>query len=545
MSRRSTALAGALVVLLLAPAAAADEVPGEAPIYVPPPQPRQLSQPPEYGSYYRAYEPTFYTGFAPRPRDPGRVHLHVGRGNQLRVTQVLSDEVIADYARDLETRRATYQGLIDAKKIVLTQNRGYEAFVASLDEAGLADLAARSEGLEPAERRERNLALMERLNPGRVFRIAISEEALTSGWVAGLRPEDRQGMDRDRRLAVINALLPTRLWVAEIDADTRERLRALVALAPAPEALAGGVPASFADAYFELLDRLAPGHYPRREGRLEFAEFTAIYPIGTFNETTDYKGRKIPLYPTPGRRALTTHQRTHTVDHIPTVAVYSYSPWIPYMHVGTTLHNSFHTLWWRMRVDDTAFLPDRWRAAAGRNREGSDNTHLWLLSRGPMSSGCTHLATGHIVELRQLLPSETEQLYAVDTFLNRSYDYDVFDIDGDLSPEVMGVEYYIAYSLRNKQPHRLRVADERSSYYDWLYGGELDIGPDGSGSFSGVHDGRFVERTAKKGSRYDRLPLREAAYEPERFQFYRLVDIPFARELRRVGVTHPFDPSPP
>jgi hypothetical protein len=34
--------------------------------------------------------------------------------------------------------------------------------------------------------------------------------------------------------------------------------------------------------------------------------------------------------------------------------------------------------------------------------------------------------------------------------------------------------------------------------------------------------------------------LREAAYEPEREQFYRLVDIPFARELRKVSVHYPF-----
>ena len=29
-------------------------------------------------------------------------------------------------------------------------------------------------------------------------------------------------------------------------------------------------------------------------------------------------------------------------------------------------------------------------------------------------------------------------------------------------------------------------------------------------------------------------------YEPERFQFYKMVDIEFARELRKVGVGHPF-----
>ena len=56
---------------------------------------------PEYGLYYDQREPTFYTGFAPRTLDPARLHLHVGRGNQLRVTVVLADDVLAEYARDL------------------------------------------------------------------------------------------------------------------------------------------------------------------------------------------------------------------------------------------------------------------------------------------------------------------------------------------------------------------------------------------------------------------------------------------------------------
>ena len=72
----------------------------------------------------------------------------------------------------------------------------------------------------------------------------------------------------------------------------------------------------------------------------------------------------------------------------------------------------------------------------------------------------------------------------------------------------------------------------------------LDRYDAGRGVFRDVQDGRFVERTAKRGRRYAELPLYEAAYEPERIQFYRLVDIPFARELRKVGVDHPFaDPG--
>ena len=46
--------------------------------------------------------------------------------------------------------------------------------------------------------------------------------------------------------------------------------------------------------------------------------------------------------------------------------------------------------------------------------------------------------------------------------------------------------------------------------------------------------------TRPSGASTRSVALREAAYEPERVQFYRLVDIPFARELRQVSVHHPF-----
>ena len=530
-------------VLAAAPPSSADEIPPEE-TPDPPPSVRMLEGPPRYGTYYQRWEPTFYTGFAPRSDDPRRVHLHVGRGNQLRITVALSEATIAAYARDLKARRDTYQNLVADGRVVLTQNRGLDAFTATLEDVKLDALVAEESDLAPAALRERNLALMERLNPKRVFRISIPEGELVRRWIAGLRPEDRKAMDRDRRLEVLNALLPTRLWVTEMDRETQTALDALVAAAPSAESQSA--PAAFAGAYFALLDRVAPGRYPRQAGRVAFAEFTAVQPVGTFNETTNYRGRKIPLYPTPGRRALTTHQGTKTVDHIPTVAAYSYSPWLPYMHVGTNMHNSFHTLWWRMLVDETAFLPASWREAAADGNDGERNTYLWLLSRGPMSHGCTHLTTGHISELRQLLPAETPALYDVDVFLNRSYDYDVFDIDGDLEPEVIGVEYFIAYSLSNKRPHRLRVANERPAYYDWLYAGDLELGGNGDGRdvFLDIQDGRFIERTARSGKRYARVPLYEAAYEPERIQFYRLVDIPFARALRQVGAGHPFPVGP-
>lgn len=500
---------------------------------------KTLEEPPRYGMYYDRAEPSFYTGFAPRTLDTGRIHLHLGRGDQLRVTVVLSDDALREYARDLHQRYRTYRTLVDEGRLVLTQNRGFEEFERTVGEVQLERLVAEEAKLPGAELRERNLALLERLNPGRVFRIRMAVDEVLRRWAAQVRPEDRRRMDAARRLELVNLMLPTRLWVTELEPGTSADLDGLVKRCPEDPGAPGALDA-MRPAFLGLLERVAPGLYPVRDATLSFEEFTAIYPVGTFNDYAAYRGRQIPAYPTPGRRALTTHQRTNTVDHVPTDESYSYFPWLPYMHVGSRMHNSVHTPWWKMETDATPFLPAAWRSIDRGSRDGKPYRYLWLLSRGPMSHGCTHLNAGHISELRQLLPSETEQVYRVDVFLNTSTLYDVFDVDGDFAPEVVGVRYFIAYSLRGNKPDRLRVRNERSAYYDWLYAGELEYDAESRGFFPDVRDAHFVGRTAVEGARYERIGLREADYEPERLQFYRLVDIPFARELRKVGVRHPF-----
>lgn len=498
--------------------------------------PPLLEEPPRYGVYYQRYEPTFYTGFAPRTGDPRRLHVHIGRGNQLRATAVLSDEVLQRYARELLERARTYRALVTRGKIVPTQNRALEAFEKKLVEVDVESLVREEAGRDAGEIRKRNLRLMEKLNPGRVFRIRIEVDEVLERWLAALRPEDRKSMDEKRRLELVNLLLPTRLHVADLDPATSTALTQLVQHSAAEDDLDDLRPG-----YLALLDRASGGIYPVRDGDFEFAEFTAIYPIGTWNQSTTVNGRKIPEYPTPGRRAFTIHQRTRTIDHIPDERSYSFHPWIPYMHVGSRMHNALHTLFWSMRVADASFLPAAWREA--RSVDGKPYEHLWLLSRGPMSHGCTHVNAGHISELRQLLPADPGQMAKVDVFYNKTPHYDVFDIDGDLEPEVMGVHYFIAFSLtKNDKPDRLRVRNERTAYYDWLYGGDLGYDKDGRGVFAGVTDGRFVGRTAAAGAAYRDIRLHEADYEPERIQFYRLVDIPFARELRKVGVEgHAFE----
>ena len=509
--------------------------------------PLALEEPPQYGVYFNKAEPAFYTGFALRCQDPNRIHLHVGRGNQLRVTVVLSPEALRYYARDLLHRYDTYRTLLDKETLILTQNRFFEEFEQTIKAMEIARLVSEEQDMTETEIRARNLNLLEKLNPGRVFRIRMPVDSVIKNWASHVRSEDQKSMNNARLLELVNLMLPTRLFIAEISQPEIAQLKKLVTTALSVKEQPSNAEAgtSMKSLFLSLFSTVTGGIYPLENNFLVFPEFTAIYPIGTLNDFTKYRGQRIPLYPAPGRRSLTTHQRTKTVDHIPTIDIYSYFPWIPYMHVGTKLHNSFHTLWWKMPTT-TSFVPENWQQVTDGSRSGKPLRFLWLLSRGPMSHGCTHLNAGHISEFRQILPSETERLYRIDNFRNKSYHYDVFDIDGDFIPEVMGVRYFIAFSLKNKKPDRLRVRNERKAYYEWLYAGELQYRADGTPFFPEVRDARFKGRRALEGTTYEDISLYEAAYEPERVQFFRMVDIPFVRKLRKTAVTFPdgFQPDP-
>ncbi len=281
--------------------------------------------------------------------------------------------------------------------------------------------------------------------------------------------------------------------------------------------------------------------YPLEGGWLDFYEFTAIYPVGTLNQFATYDGEEIPLYPCPGKRYLVNHQRTKVIDHIPDIPCYGYLPWIPYMHVGTRLHNSFHTLWFNIDTRTNRFIPEEMRNNTDGSRTGDPYPHLWLLSRGPMSHGCTHVNAGHISELRQMLPSSEDRLNKVATYRNKSNHFDVFDINGDGRPEVMGLKYFFAYSLKGKKPHRLRTPTDRMSFYKWLYKKGYSYDADGRVVFERAPASRFIGKRAVKGTTYRNIPLYEAEYEPETIQFYKQTGIPYVRELRRVSTSYELD----
>jgi hypothetical protein len=128
-------------------------------------------------------------------------------------------------------------------------------------------------------------------------------------------------------------------------------------------------------------------------------------------------------------------------------------------------------------------------------------------------------------------------LLKVQTYRNKSQHFDVFDIDGDGKPEIMGVQYYYAYTLKNKKPFKLRAAPERDSFYRWLYRNGYTI-KDGKIIFNKATVSKFVGKRAVKGKTYKKIRLYEAYYTEESIQFFKPKCIDFVRELRRISSTY-------
>jgi len=495
------------------------------------------------GVFFYRLEPSFYTGFAPRCQAPERIQIHLGRGNQLRVTLVLSNQLIDEYLPDLALRYHVYEHLAENQTITLTQNTGFEKFRSVIMKEKIVQLARLKETMDPAEFRKISLKMLEKLNPGRVFHIRIDFDQRMHEWASLLNPYLGKKPSMAECLDMINQMLPTRMWLSELFTGLRAKLNRAITLYAVYEE--GNREKIFWDKFYsacvDLFETATGNIYPLKGNIVDFYEFTAIYPVGTLNQYAEYDGEDIPLYPCPGKRTITNHQRSQVADHIPDIACYGYLPWIPYMHVGKKLHNSFHTLWFNIDTRANGFIPEEWKKNTQGSRTGEAYPHLWLLSRGPMSHGCTHVNAGHISELRQMLPSSEESLRKVVTYRNKSDQFDIFDIDGDGRPEVMGVKYFHAYSLKGKKPYQMRAPSDRKSFYSWLYKKGYHYDADGRVIFEKASTSKFIGKKAVKGKTYNSIPLYEADYEPETIQFYEPTGISFIRELRRVSTTYPFD----
>jgi len=191
-----------------------------------------------------------------------------------------------------------------------------------------------------------------------------------------------------------------------------------------------------------------------------------------------------------------------------------------------------------------------WRTIASERDGKKPYQNLWIASRGPVSHGCIRLPSGHMSELRQIVPTDSPVLERVRTFRNLPGCYDVFDVRGDGSPAVMGVQYYVAYKCDTEHtPLRTYVANRRDPYYRWLYGTNAVLGPVGKVTLREAPVCRFVGRKAEEAQVLSNMPLYEAPFEPEAIQFFTVKRVPFDsdkgmelnRELRKVGAGHQLD----
>jgi hypothetical protein len=498
--------------------------------------------PTRYGVSFVWYAPSFYTGLAPRCQDPERIHIHLGRGNQLRVTVLLSEDMINHYLEDLVIRADMYKTVVEKKIIKLTQNMAYERFVDKLTAQSVREKLAKKDSTDPAAYFKVSLETMDKLNPGRVFHISIPLEPLLNKWLAQVEAAGNiQQLDDGGKLALINDLLPTRLWHTKMTEALKSGLDKVIAAGSDKGAAMAEAKALFATATDNL--------YPVKNGKVDFYEFTTIYVAGTVNRTTKYKGKRIPDYPVNGVWRFIPRKRGRgilgMVDYLSTNPGYGYITMLPYQYAGGIYYNAIHNAGIRMPLGKK-FLPEEWRTTKTERPPHKKCLNLWIASRSHISHGCTRIPSGHMSELRNMIPSKSETLEKLIHFRNKPYLYDVFDVNGDGSPEVMGLKYYLAYKCageHDRDPVGILVQNTREDFYPWLYGPDFTFNSDGTVTFKEIMDARFVGRKALDGKTYKNISLYEAEYPEEAIQFYLLnkarfssnAGFEFNRELRRVG----------
>lgn len=515
----------------------------------------------QYGVSWRSgsegYYPSFYTGFAPRVEEPNRIHFHLGRGNNARLTAVLDEYTVLTYFYNLKKRSDVYQSLVARKTIVPwshTQVDAYNAIVAS-PIYGVHGLTAAYESgrLSREALYSASLNTLKLLNPKRTFDINVDFTKAALTWRDSSLKELAQAagasdavsieksFDKNARQVTIavDALLFGRINATYLTAPQKTKLAelAVLALAPSDDAV-------FVAKTVDFFRDVTAGRYDFRvvvdgkfrpaldcsTGRcsLNYTEFTAVYPNGSVLEwTTDREGNRINLIREPGM--LHFVQRSyHDVDHIRNEPYYGYMPKMDYTYTGNGIHNPAVRTW----------LPSsNYRGLYNKlNITDKKDDTLWIVSRGAVSHGCTRLAAGHLEEVRNIFPSNPRVMTKVAYFGNISTDYDVFDVDADGQPEVMGVAYYIAYKLKSTTGAGYREANglidqsfDRDAFYAQLYGQrQYVVKADGEYVFTNPYMSYFSGvPTAERAGAFSRslkgdFKLYEQPYEKDKIQLYNI-----------------------
>lgn len=505
------------------------------------------TDPTPYGIFFNNYDPNFYTGFVPRVQERDRIKVHLARGNQLRLRMVLPDATLDNYLTDIVAKHDLYEEVIDKELITLTSNTAWEAFEKRFEAEGLRALAGRKASLSPAEWRALNVRTIDKLNPERLYHIQKDFGAMVTSWAALLKASP-EPQDLGAKLDLANELFQNRIFAYKLTAEQEAALTELVTLAKADDS------AAFAPKTEAFFHSITDNIYTIRDGKIDYYEFTAIWAAGTYDKTTTVDGRTIPMITTPGIWTLIPRKhgrgQVGMVDYISSAGYYGILPMFPYEYGGGIAYNSIHNTGISNWIQGHPLVPKEWRTYDEGSRSGKAYNRVALTSRGPVSHGCTRLNTGHLGELREMLPSTSAQMEGIVNYRNVSQCYDVFDRRGDGKNEIMGVQYYFAFRhTKSRVANQIWAQNNRKDFYEWLYGNEMSYGPIGKVTFPEVCSGKFLGKKARVGKTYTGLTLYEAPYQPETLQFYKIKGVGnttpkgynFNRELRRVGYGYTVD----
>lgn len=520
---------------------------------------QRWENPDPYGLLFNQYDPNFYTGFAPREQDRERITIFLGRGNQVRLRMVLSDEAINNYLPDQMARHAIYKEVIDKNIITLTTNKAWEHYDERITKADVAGMAARQSELSPEDWRALNLQAIETLSPGRLHHIQRNFPELLDAFHTSLKAVEVDDGKKKKlskkqaekvlqgRLRLANNMLPHRIYITEFNDAQDAALTALITLAHGEDRAAFDAKAT---AFFTDITN---GLYPINDGKLDFYEYTSVFPAGTYDALTNFEGHKIPRFSTNGVWPLIPREKgtgdVGMVDYISKAGYYGMMPMLPYQYAGGSSYNAFHNPGISNWMGGHPLIPDAWKKSTDNSRNGKPYLRSSITSRGPVSHGCTRMSPGHLSEFREMLPSTSDGMKGIKAFLNLSQCYDIFDIDGDGTEEAMGVQYYIAFKGKSRVANKIWAQNNRKDFYDWLYSDEIVYGEPGEVIVKQPYECEFVGRKARLGPRHRNVKLYEAPYEPEYLQFYTINGVKattsagydFNRELRRVGYGYEID----
>lgn len=492
------------------------------------------------------YLPSFYTGFAPRIADANKVHFHLSRGNQIRLTAPMDEYTVLTYLYNLKAREAlvtdaTAKGLI---KLQHQDQMGMFKSVLNSDLYSVNQLVDKlnSGAISKEEFYNQSLLTLEKLNPGRVFTIRMNMSAYLERWkntanafvaAGGGKTEDFISKNQDKAVTLMNDLLPGRVNVFTVTPELKAKLA---------DTLAAKDTAAFSAKAIELFNlatnnryvfkvlrngQLQSSFYQNSSGQLvlEYPEFTAIYPNGSVKDyTSDRDGNQIPIIRETG--VLNFVERSyHDVDHIRSEPFYGFIPKMDYTTTGNGIHNPAV----RTSLKASVYKP----LFAALNIPTTNDT-LWIVSRGGVSHGCTRMSAGHVLEVRNIFPAAPDQMTKLNYFGNVSQDYDLFDIDGNGKPEIMGVKYFLAYAIAGDSGEGYREGAglieqslNRDNFYGFLYGKNQFRIENGKYIFVNPYITQFVKAKPadERGKGFSlkmtgEFDLYEQDYEKDKMQFF-------------------------